>query len=169
MRLERNTHPSRDAMFSLVALKVLVRILIILAELPNDILADVAVRLFDFTCHPQLVFWWHSRHLSTFSHEIEHKLGNIATGDGDVLDGAANNIPLRTGNDVGDTIARVDDRPSERAVGDTVGCPGGGKGKDSLDGDVEALDVERFKEDLGGLLSVLWRVQRRLGLADKLD
>jgi hypothetical protein len=33
-----------------------------------------------------------------------------------------------------------------------------------LDGDVETLDVERFEKDLGGLLSVLRCVERRLGL-----
>ena len=129
-------------MFSIVPRKVLIRLLVILPELLHDVLAHIAVLLLDLPGDLQLVFRRDIGHLSALTHEVEHELGDITTGDGDVLDGTPNNITLRAGNDVGNTVSGVDDGTRERAVGDTVGRPRGGKSKDSLNGDVETLDVE---------------------------
>jgi hypothetical protein len=68
------------------------------------------------------------------------------------------------GNDVRHTVARVDDRAGERAVGHLVAAPAGRKREHGLHGNVQALDVERLEHDLGGRLAVLRRVERRLGL-----
>jgi len=65
---------------------------------------------------------------------------------------------------MGNTVSRVDDSSSKCTVRDTIGGPRGGECKDSLDSDVQALDVERFEEDFCGLFSVLRRVERWFSL-----
>jgi len=66
---------------------------------------------------------------------------------------------------VGDTIARVDDCAGECAVATSFGGgPGGGESEDGLNSDVETGDVESLEEDLGSILAVLGRVERRFGL-----
>ena len=151
-------------MLALVPCKVLVRLLVILPELLHDVLAHVAVLLLDLPRDLELVLGGHVRHLAALAHEVEHELGDVAPGDGDVLDRAPDNVPLCTGDDVRDTVAGVDDGASERAVCHAVRGPGGGEREDGLDGDVEALDVEGLEEDLGRLLAILWRVQWGFGL-----
>ena len=116
----RETYASGDSVLTLVPRKVLVRLLVVLPELLHDILADITVLLLDLPRNLQLVLGRDIRHLTTLPHQVEHKLGNVAASDGDVLDRAADDVPLRTGNDVSNTITRVDDCASERAVGDTV-------------------------------------------------
>ena len=151
-------------MLSLVPRKVLVRLLVVLPELLHDILAHVAVLLLDLARNLKLVLGRHVRHLAALAHEVEHELGDVAPGDGDVFDRAADHVPLRAGDDVRDTVAGVDDGAGERAVSHAVRGPGCGEREDGLDGDVEALDVEGLEEDLGRLLAVLRRVQWGFGL-----
>jgi len=47
------------------------------------------------------------------------------------------------------------------------GWGGVGVWEPHLNGDVEARDVEGLEHDLGGVLPVLWRVQRRLCLVGR--
>ena len=61
---------------------------------------------------------------------------------------------------MGDTGTRVDDGTRERSVLNLGAGPGGSKGEDSLHGDVQTGDVERLEHNLGGGLTVLWRIQR---------
>ena len=103
-------------------------------------------------------------HLTAFAHEVQYELRDVATGDGDVLDRASDDIALSAGDDVRDTITRVDDRACQRPVRDAVRGPGRGEREHGLHGDVETLDIEGLEEDLGRLLAVLWRVERWLGL-----
>ena len=98
-------------------------------------------------------------------------MGDVPSCDGNVLDSTSDNVALRTRNDVGNTIARIDDRAGQGTISNPRRGPGGREGKDCLDCDVETLDVERFKENLRSLLSVLWRVQWwfRLGAIEQYD
>jgi len=98
-------------------------------------------------------------HLAPFSHKVENKLRDVAASDWDVFDGAPDDVSFGARNDVGYAVARVDDGSREGAVCDAVGRPGGSESKYGLDGDVEALDVEGFKEDFGSLLAVFGRVE----------
>ena len=113
----------------------------------------------------QLILGRNGSHLPPFPHQIQHKLRDIPAGDRNMLDRAADNVPLSTRDDVRDAIARVNNSSSECAVCDLVGGPGGSEGEHGLDGDVETLDVERFEKYLGGLFSVLGCIERRLGLS----
>ena len=151
-------------MLSLVPLKVLVRLFIVLPELPDNILADITVVLLDFARNFELVLRWHSCHLPTLAHQVEDELGDVAASDRDVLDGTPNNISLSARNNVRDAISRVDDGSGEGPVGYAVGRPGGGKGEDGLNGDIETLDVKRFEEDFSGLFAILRWVERGFGL-----
>jgi hypothetical protein len=145
--------------FPFVSLKVLVRLFIVLPELPNDVLADISVVLLDLARDLHLIFRRHGCHLSSLTHQVEHKLGEITTCDGDMLDRAANNVTFCDWNNVSYTISRIDDGSSETAVGDTVGRPGGSEGEHSLDGDIETLDIERFKHDFCCLFAILGGVE----------
>ena len=129
-------------MLPLVARKVLVRLLVILPELFDDVLTDIAVLLFDLARDLQLVFGRYVRHLSAFTHEVQHELGDVATCDGDVLDGTSNDVPLRAGNDMSNTITGVNDSTRKRAVCDAVRGPRRSESEDRLYGNVQALDVE---------------------------
>lgn len=74
-------------MLSFESLEVLVRFRIILPELLHDILTHIAVVLLHFTSDLQLILRRNSRHLAPLTQEVEHELGDVATGDGYVLDG----------------------------------------------------------------------------------
>ena len=151
-------------MLSFVPLEILVRILVVLFKLAYNVLADVAVVLLHPAGHPHLVLGRHLRHLPALSHQVEHKLRDVAARDGYVLDGAADDVPLCAGDNVCDAVPRVDDGPRERSVGLLGRRPGCGEGEHGLDSDVQAFDVERFKEDFGRLLPVFGRIERGLGL-----
>ena len=110
-------------MLALVSCKVLVRLLVVLPELLHDVLAHVAVLLLDLARNLELVLGRHVRHLAALAHEVEHELGDVASGNGDVLDRAPDNVPLRAGDDVRDTVAGVDDSAGEGTVCNAVGGP----------------------------------------------
>ena len=59
-----------------------------------------------------------------------------------MFDRAANDIPLSTGNNVGDTVARINDSSCECAIGNAIGGPGSSERKHRLDGDIQSLDVK---------------------------
>ena len=151
-------------MLPLVPLEILVRILVVLFKLAHNVLADVAVILLHPAGHAHLVLGRHLRHLPALPHQVEYKLRNVAPRDGDVLDGAANDVPLCARDNVRHAVPRVNDGPRERSVVLLARRPGSGEGEDGLHGDVEAFDVERFKKDFGRLLPVFGRIERGLGL-----
>ena len=140
-RLQK-AHPASHTVFSLVPFKVLVRLLVVFSELSDDILAHITVVFLHFACNPQLVLRWNVGHFSSFSHQIKHELRDIAASDRDVFDRAANDVPLSARNNVGDTVARINDSSCECAIGNAIGGPGSGERKHRLDGDIQPLDVE---------------------------
>ena len=108
-------------MLTIVPLKVLVRLLVVLPKLAHYVLTDITVALLDLACNLQLILRRHVRHLPSLSHQVEHELRDITTSNRDMLDSAPDDISFGTGNNVGNTIARVDNSSSESTVGDAVG------------------------------------------------
>lgn len=154
-------------MLAVISLKILERLLIVLSELPDNVLTYIAIILLDFARHFKMILRRNDRHLSPFSHQVQHKLRDIATGNRDMLDGAPDDITFCARNNVRHAVARVDDGACQRAIRDAVRRPGGGEGEHGLHGDVEAFDVERFKEDFSRLLPILRWVKRRFSLYSK--
>ena len=65
-------------------------------------------------------------------------------------------------DDVGNSISRVNNGTSQGTCC-ILGSPRGGKGEHGLDGNVKARNVECLEHDLGSVLTVLGRVERRFG------
>lgn len=101
--------------------------------------------------------------LAALAEEGLHKVGDVAAGDGDRLDGGTDDIALCYGNYVGDAVSRVDNCSGEGAVGDLVGCPGSSESEDGLDGNVKTGAVEGLKHDFCGIFAGLGGVEWRLG------
>lgn len=158
------TNPARGRILSVMLDEILVRLRVVLPVLLHDILADVAVHFLGPSCNLQLILGRDGRHLPSFSHQIQYELGDIPTSDGDMFDRTSDDIPFSARDNVSNTIARVNDSSSESTVCDLVGRPGGSKGEHCLNGDVEALDIERFEKNLGSLFTVLRCVEGRFGL-----
>jgi hypothetical protein len=106
------------------------------------------------------------RHLSWFSHKVQHELTDIPASDRNMFDRTSDDIPFGARNNVGDTIARIDNGSGKRTIRNLVGGPGGSEGEHCLDGDIETLDIERLEKYFRGLLSVLRCVERRFGLRE---
>ena len=83
-----------------------------------------------------------------------------------MLDATPDHVALCHRDDVRHAVARVDNRPRERALLDLLRGPRGREREHRLHGDVEPLDVERLEHDLRGGLAVLRRVHRRLRQQD---
>ena len=158
------THLACDCIFTLVLDEVLVRFHVVLPVLLHDILADIAVRFLHPSSDLQLILGRDGRHLSSFSHQVQHELTDIPASDRNMLDRTSDDVPLSARDNVGDTIARINNSSGKRTIRNLVGGPGGSEGEHCLDGDVETFDVERFEKDLGSLFSVLGCIERRLGL-----
>src|SRR5258708_33058600 len=108
------THPPCNAMLSIISLKVLVRLLVILPKLFDDILAHVTIVFLNLGSDLHLIFRGDGSHFPSFTHQIQHEVCDVPPSDGDMLDSAANHVALRTGYDVRHTVPRVDDRARER-------------------------------------------------------
>jgi hypothetical protein len=140
------------------------RIRLMLSEFPHNVLAHVTIIFFHLRGDFQLILRRNSSHFSTFTQEVKYELRDVPSGDGNVLDSAADNVAISDGNDVRDTVARVDDCAREDLIARLFGFPRRGEGEYGLDCDVETFDVEGFEEDLCCLFSVLGRVERWFGL-----
>jgi hypothetical protein len=115
---------------------------IILPELLDDILANVAVAFFDLAGDLELILRGHSRHLPPLSHEIQDELRDVTSGDWDMLDCTSDNVSLSTRDNVGNTIPGVYDCSGKGAIGNPVGRPRGSKGKYGLYSNVQPFNVE---------------------------
>jgi hypothetical protein len=115
---------------------------VVLPELLDDILANVAVVFFDLAGDLELVLGGHSRHLSTLPHEVQNELRDVTSGDWNVLDCTSDDIPLSARDNVGDAISRVNDCSRKRAIGDSIGRPRSGKSKYGLYSNVKSFDIE---------------------------
>ena len=63
-----------------------------------------------------MFLWGYIHHFTSLTHEVEDELGDITSGDGDVLDGRANDIAFCDGDNVSDAITRVNDGASEGTI-----------------------------------------------------
>lgn len=145
-------------MNAIVLLEPARRVGIVLAKLLDDITADIGIVLLDALRDLEHVFRWDVGRLAAVSEQLLGEEGEVLAGNGDVLDGGANDIAVGYRNDVGDTITRVDHSAGKRAVLHLFAGPGGSKGENSLDSNVETLDVEGLKHDFGHVFSVFWRI-----------
>ena len=120
---ETDSHLPGYAIFILIPLEVLVWLCVELPELLDNILTDIAIILLNLPSYFQVLLGRDIHHFPALAHEVEDKLCDIAASDRNMLDSTANDIALRAGNDVRDTISRVDDRSCQGAVRDAIGCP----------------------------------------------
>lgn len=139
-------------------MEILIRFLVILPKLFDNILAHVTIIFLDLGSDLHLILRRDGGHLPAFTHQVQHELCDVPPSDGNVLDSAADHVALCTRYDMGHTVARVDDRACECSFGG-LGCPRGGKCKYGLYGDIKSLDVERLEEDLSGHFPVFRRVK----------
>lgn len=123
-------------------------------ELLDNVGADVAELLLDALGSLQAGVG-----LASVTEQGLDEVGDVATGDWDGFDGRADNVTLGDGDDVGHTISGIDNGTGEGAVLGFGGGPGGSKGEDGLDGNVETGAVEGLEHDLGGVLTGFWRVE----------
>lgn len=151
-----------DGVFAFETFKVLVRVFIVSSKFADNVLADIRVVLLDLLCHPTRVFGWNVGRFAAFSKQLLDKVGDIPSGNGDMLDSRADNIPFSHRDHVGDTITRINDRTCQRSIGHLVARPRGRQRQHCLHCNVQSLDVETLKHDLCRILSVLGRIERRL-------
>lgn len=131
-----------------------VRLAVVASELLNNIRAYVTMFFLYFLCSLETAVW-----LAAVAEKVLYEIRDVSTSDGYALDGGADDVALSDGDNVGHTIAGVDNGAGQGSIGDLGGCPGCGKGKDCLDGNVETGAVERLEHDLGRVLAVLGRIQ----------
>ena len=103
-----------------VSLEHVIRIGIVFPELLYDVLANVAVVLFDLASNAQLILRRDVRRLASFTHEVQNELCDVSTGDGNVLDSTTDDIAFRTWDNVRYTITGVDYSSGECPISDLV-------------------------------------------------
>lgn len=89
-----HTYPSSNAVLAFKSFEVIIGVHIVLPELFDNILADIAVVFFDGTGNDHLIFWWDDGRLSSFSEKVLHEGADIASSNWNVLDGRSDNIAL---------------------------------------------------------------------------
>jgi hypothetical protein len=127
---------ARHRILSFVLDKIFVRFPVVLPVLLHDVLTHIAIHFLHLSSNLQLILRRNGRQLPSFPHKIQHKLADVSPGDWNMFDRTPDDIPLSTRDNVGDTIARVNNRPSQRAIRDLVGGPRSGEGEYCLDGNV---------------------------------
>lgn len=150
-----------DGIRSSVHAEPFLRLAVVLGKLLGNVWADIGVLLLDALGH--FLGLRRRNALVTLTEELLDKEGDVATGDGDVLDAGADDVTLSDRDDVSHTITRVNDGTGESTLSHLAAGPGGSKGENGLNSDVKAGDVEGLKEDLSEVLTVLGGVERRLG------
>uniref|UniRef100_A0A1I8GGM3 ANK_REP_REGION domain-containing protein n=1 Tax=Macrostomum lignano TaxID=282301 RepID=A0A1I8GGM3_9PLAT len=146
-----------DGVDARVRLNPLGALRVVLVELLRDVRAHVAVALLDGLggVHAHVR---RDAHLA-FAQQLLNEESDVAAGDGDMLNAAADDVAVGHRDDVGDTVAGVYDNPGEGSLALRPGGPAGGQGQHRLHSDVQSRDVERLEHDLGGVLPVLRGVQ----------
>lgn len=79
-------------MLTLISLEISRRVGVVFAELFNNVLADVAVVLFDGAGDDHLIFRRNDGGLAAFSEQVLHELADITPSNGDVLDSRPNYV-----------------------------------------------------------------------------
>lgn len=145
-----------------VLLEELGRLRVKLLELLDNVRANVAVMLLDVLGHLHAILG--RNRVLALAQQLLHKVGDITAGDGNVLDGRADDVAFGHGNHVRHAVARVDNGAGERVVGDLVGGPACSEREHCLYSDIHARHVERLEHDFRGVFAVLWRIKRRFRL-----
>lgn len=96
--------------------------------------------------------------VTTLGENLHQVVGKITASHVDTGNGVGKSETLVDGDNVGDTITRVEDN--------TGGTTRGVEGEDGLDGDVEGGSVKGLEDNLGHLLTVGLGVDRSLGKED---
>lgn len=86
---------------------------VVSGELLDNIGADVAVLLLNLLGRLE-----RRVRLASITQQRLHEVGQVATCDGDRLDGGSNDVSLSDRDDVGNTVTRVNDRTGQRSVVD---------------------------------------------------
>lgn len=97
--------------------------------------------------------------VAALSQDLHEVVGQVTTSHIDTGNGVGKSETLVDGDNVSDTITRVQN--------DTSGTTGSVEGQNSLDGDVEGGGVEGLEDDLGHLLTVGLGVDGSLGEQDR--
>ena len=147
---------------SLVLLDPLAGLLIVFGELLGKVGAHITVGLLDPLGDIHGLVGGNVG--LTLSQNLLDELGDATTGNGNMLDGRADDVALSDRDDVGNTVTRVNDGTGQGPLGDLVRGPGSGQRKHGLNSDVETWDVEGLEHDLGSVFTVLGGVERGLGL-----
>lgn len=125
-------------------------------DLLLEVEGDVAELLLDVTDDFSLGGGGES--VTALSKDLHEVVGKITASHVDTGNGVGKSETLVDGDNVSDTITRVQD--------DTGGTTGGVQGENGLDGDVEGGGVEGLEDDLGHLLTVGLGVDGSLGEQD---
>ena len=125
-------------------------------ELLLKVQSDVAKLLLDVT--DDFTFGGGGEGVTTLGQDLHEVVGQVTTSHVDTGDGVGKGETFVDGDNVSDTVTRVQN--------DTSGTTGGVQGQNGLDGDVEGGSVEGFKDDLGHLLTVGLGVDGGFGQED---
>lgn len=125
-------------------------------DLLLEVESDVAELLLDVTDNFTLSGSGES--VTTLGQDLHEVIRQVTTSHVDTGDGVGKGETLVDGDNVGDTVTRVQN--------DTGGTTGGVQGQDGLDGDVEGGGVEGLEDDLGHLLTVGLGVDGGFGQED---
>ena len=88
------THPSSNAVHSLILPQHLSRISVILCKFLDYIRAGIAKLFLDLLGNSELILRWDIGRLSSVSEELLYESRNVSTGNGDMLDARSNDIPF---------------------------------------------------------------------------
>jgi hypothetical protein len=90
--IEDNTHPSSNAVHSLILPQHLSRISIILCKFLDYIRAGIAKLFLDLLGDSELILRWDIGSLSSVSEKLLYESRNVSTGNGDMLDARSDHI-----------------------------------------------------------------------------
>lgn len=80
-----------------------------------------------------------------------------------MFDGRANDVAFGDGDDVGDSITRIDHSTGEGALFHLLGGPRSSEGEHGLDGNIQARNVESFEHDFSSVFTVFGLIEWRFG------
>mmetsp|Transcript_20902 Transcript_20902/g.23640 ORF Transcript_20902/g.23640 Transcript_20902/m.23640 type:complete len:243 (+) Transcript_20902:681-1409(+) len=134
---------------------------VIFVQLRQGILSNITVLLFDLLRYFQQFFSGHL--LSSISQRIQNKVGNISTCKRDMLDATSDDISIYNRNDMGNTVARINNSSRQALSMWRVSgvCGGGIKGQYGLHCNVHSLNIEGLKENFRHLFTILGSIHGR--------
>lgn len=125
-------------------------------DLLLEVESDVAELLLDVT--NDFALGGGGESVTTLGENLHEVVGQVTTGHVDTRDGVGKGETFVDGDNVSDTVTRVED--------DTGGTTGSVQRQNGLDGDVEGGGVEGLEDNLGHLLTVGLGVDGGLGEQD---